>query len=117
RRWRPVIIAVIAAMVAMWGYVVYLAFGPGRQDPPDRLQDPAFAPAAQARCSEALDEVARLPRVTPDLPNTEVSAAVREANGHFDDMLDDLARLAPEGEEGEIVRAWIADWRLYLEDR
>ena len=27
-------------MVAMWGYVLYLAFGPGRADSPDRLDDP-----------------------------------------------------------------------------
>ena len=45
----------VVAMVAMWSYVLYLAFGPGRQDPPDRLDDPAFATAAQDRCDAALD--------------------------------------------------------------
>ena len=25
--------------------------------------------------------------------------------------------MAPAGEEGEIVAAWLADWRAYLEDR
>jgi hypothetical protein len=60
RRWTPVrvLLTVVAlAMVAMWGYVVFLAFGPGRQPPIDRLDDPAFAEAGEARCAEALVEV------------------------------------------------------------
>ena len=32
-------------------------------------------------------------------------------------MVDDLEPLAPTGEDGEIVAAWIADWRTYLGDR
>ena len=46
RRWGPtrvVLTVIVIALVSMWGYVVYLAFGPGRQPPIDRLDDPAFA--------------------------------------------------------------------------
>ena len=32
-------------------------------------------------------------------------------------MIDDLEPLAPDGEDGEIVAEWIADWRTYLGDR
>lgn len=116
-RWRPVIYVIVAGLVAMWVYVIYLAFGPGRQDPPDRLADPAFATAAQERCSQALDQVAQLPRIEPDTPPDVVSDAVSEANEHFAAMLDDLAALAPSGEDGEIVMEWIGDWRTYLADR
>ena len=42
---RVVVIVVVCALVSMWGYVLYLAFGPGRQPPIDRLDDPAFAEA------------------------------------------------------------------------
>ena len=41
------VIVLVVAMAAMWIYVVYLALGPGRQPPPDRLQDTSFAVAAQ----------------------------------------------------------------------
>lgn len=120
RRLRPVpviLTILVAGMVAMWGYVLYLAFGPGRQDPPDRLDDPRFAVAAQARCEEALAEVAELPRATDARSATERAEVVDRANQAFAEMLDDLDRLVPGGEDGELVRAWLTDWRTYLRDR
>lgn len=120
RRWstaRIVVVGLAIAMVAMWGYVLYLAIGPGREDPPDRLTDARFAPAAEARCSAALDAVAQLPAAA-DTDTPEARAAVIEqANAVFADMLEDLSALAPAGEEGDMVAAWIADWRTYLDDR
>lgn len=119
-RWTPtrlVLAVAIAAMVAMWAYILYLAIGPGRQAPIDRLEDPAFAAAAQERCSAALDQVALLPDAA-ESPSPEARAGViEEANAIFDAMLDDLLLLAPQGEEGEMVAAWVADWRTYLGDR
>ena len=32
-------------------------------------------------------------------------------------MLDELADLTPDGEDGEVVTEWLADWRTYLGDR
>ncbi len=114
---RGVLVVVVTAMVAMWGYVVYLAFGPGRQDPPDRLDDPAFATAAEARCDEALDAVAALPRASEVRTPAERADVVEDANQAFAAMLVDLEALTPGGEDGRIVRAWLADWRTYLADR
>jgi hypothetical protein len=107
----------IVGMVGMWVYVVYLAVGPGRQGPPDELEDPTFAAAAQERCREALDVVAQLPRADEVASAPERADVVDEANMAFGAMLDDLAALAPTGEDGEIVAEWVADWRVYLEDR
>ena len=119
-RWRPsrvLVTVIVIGMVAMWGYVLYLAFGPGRQAPPDRLDDPAFAVAAQSRCDAALDEVAALPSASESASATERADVVDEANEIFDAMLDDLAVLTPSGEDGTLVRLWLADWRTYLADR
>jgi hypothetical protein len=116
-RGRAAATVAVGAMVVMWLYVLYLAVGPGRQPPPDRLDDPAFGRAAQDVCSEALDDVAELPRaVQADTAGERADTIVR-ANARFGAMLDDLAPLAPAGEDGEIVAAWIADWRTYLDDR
>ena len=114
---RLAIALAVAGMLGMWGYVVYLAFGPGRADPPDRLEHPTFARDAQARCSEALDRIAALPLAVEADTAAERAVVLEEANGHLAEMLDDLAALAPAGEEGELVDAWLADWRVYLGDR
>jgi hypothetical protein len=120
RRWttgRVVIVVVVVAMVAMWGYVLYLAFGPGRQDPPDRLADPAFARRAQALCDAAHDDVAALPPAIEAKSAAERGEIVARADERFAAMIDDIEPLAPGGEDGEIVAEWIADWRTYLGDR
>lgn len=119
-RWRPSRVAVtvvVVAMIGMWGYVLYLAFGPGRQPPPDRLDDPAFAEAAQLRCDAALDEVAALPAATESETPGDRADVVERANVVFAAMLEDLEELTPRGEDGELVREWLADWHTYLGDR
>lgn len=119
-RWTPtrlVLAVAIAGMVAMWVYILYLAIGPGRQPPIDRLEDPAFAAAAEERCSAALDEVALLPDATESPTAAARAEVIEQANAIFDAMLDDLLLLAPEGEEGDMVASWVADWRTYLGDR
>jgi hypothetical protein len=119
-RWRPsrvLVRLIVIAMVAMWVYVLYLAFGPGRQASPDRLDDPTFAVAAEARCDAALDDVAALPRASESVSARARADVVDEANAIFAVMLDDLADLTPPGEDGSLVRQWLADWRTYLADR
>lgn len=114
---RAAITVVVLAMLAMWAYVVFLAFGPGRQPPIDRLEDPAFAAAAEARCSEALEDVATLPRAVEAESAEQRSEVVASANARFTAMVDDLEALVPPGEDGVLVRAWLEDWRTYLQDR
>jgi hypothetical protein len=120
RTWRPtrvLVVVVIVAMVAMWAYVLYLAFGPGRQAPPDQLADPTFGRLAQERCEAAHDVVATLPPAIEAETAAERADIVDEANARFSTMIDEIEPLAPEGEDGAIVAAWIADWRTYLDDR
>lgn len=120
RRWttgRVIVLILVVAMVGMWVYVLYLAFGPGRQPPPDRLDDPGFAAAAQERCATALDEIAALPRAVDAATADERADVVEDANRHLDEMLDDLDAMVPGGEDGGLVSEWLADWRTYLADR
>jgi hypothetical protein len=120
RRWTPgriVVLLLIASMVAMWVYVLYLAFGPGRQDPPDRLSNPAFATAAQARCDEAHAQVDQLPTANQAPDAAAQADIVDQANAAFASMLDDLEAIVPPGEDGQLAQAWLDDWRTYLGDR
>jgi hypothetical protein len=122
-RWTPtrvVLAVVVVGLVSMWAYVLYLAFGPGRQPPIDRLDDPAFARAAEARCAAAVADVDELP-VASASPDAAARADVLDqANATFAAMLDDLdgmVDLAPAGDQRRRATEWLADWRIYLGDR
>jgi hypothetical protein len=123
RRWGPtriVLTVVVVALVSMWGYVLYLAFGPGRQPPIDRLDDPAFAQAGEERCAEALDAVDELPVASESATAADRAAVVAQADAVFAAMLDDLedmVDLAPAGDQRRRASEWLADWRTYLGDR
>jgi hypothetical protein len=117
---RTVVIIVVCALVSMWGYVLYLAFGPGRQPPIDRLDDPAFAEAAEERCASTLEEVDRLPVASASHTAAERADVLARANGAYAamlDELDDLAALAPAGDQRRRANEWLGDWRTYLGDR
>ena len=123
RRWTPtrvLLTAVVIAMLTMWGYVLFLAFGPGRQPPIDRLDDPAFAAAAEARCADALEQVEALPVAAASDTAAERADVLAQADEVFAAMLDDLddmVELAPAGDQRDRASAWLADWRTYLGDR
>jgi hypothetical protein len=101
----------------MWGYVIYLAFGPGRQPPIDRLENPGFGVAAEARCAEALRTIDALPSAEESRTPSERADAVESANEELARMLDDLGARTPSGADGRFVEEWLDDWRLYLDDR
>lgn len=123
RRLRPgrlVVVIIVTALVGMWGYVLFLAFGPGRQSPVDRLDDPAFAQAAEVRCADALADIEQLPLATEATSAADRADVVAEANDVLASMLDDLddlAVLAPQGDQRDVVDEWLTDWRTYVGNR
>lgn len=117
---RTVVLIVVCALLSMWGYVLYLAFGPGRQPPIDRLDDPAFAEAAEQRCAATLEEVDRLPVASASQTAAERADVLARANAAYAAMLDDLDdldTLAPVGDQRRRADEWLGDWRTYLGDR
>jgi hypothetical protein len=114
---RLLIGAAVLAMAAMWGYVLYLALGPGRADPPDRLADPTFAAAAEARCAQTRAAIDALPPAFATPEPADRVAVLTEANEELERMLDDLEALAPSGDDGRIVGLWLEDYRIFLDDR
>lgn len=107
----------VTGLVVMWSYILYLAIGPGRQPPIDRLDDPAFALRSEERCAEAVRIVDGLPAAV-DAPSAEARAdVVDQANDVFREMLDDLESYVPVGDDRQYALQWLADWRLYFADR
>ncbi|HEY6415333.1 MAG TPA: hypothetical protein VIX41_03815 [Acidimicrobiales bacterium] len=120
-RWgRTVVVIVVCALVSMWGYVLFLAFGPGRQPPIDRLDDPTFAEAAEERCATTLEQVDLLPVASASHTAAERADVLARANGAYAAMLDDLdglQSLVPAGDQRRRASEWLSDWRTYLGDR
>ncbi len=117
---RMAVVAVVVGLLAMWGYVLYLAFGPGRQPPVDRLDDPSFASAAEERCAAALDRIDSLPVASATPDPAERADVLDQANAIYADMIDDLSgltHLVPDSQERGYAEEWIADWRTHLGDR
>lgn len=111
---------VVLGLVGMWVYVIYLAFGPGRQPPADRLDDPAFAEAAQDRCADAVAAVDGLPVASEASTAAQRAEVLDQANRILSDMLvdlDELRDLAPSGDQRTRTSAWLADWEVLLADR
>lgn len=120
RAGRALVLPLVAALLAMWGYVIYLALFEGRQPPADRIEEPAFAEAAETRCARALDEVDTLPLATESPTPEDRADVLDQANAMFGSMLGDLERmtdLVPQGDDRDRTEAWLADWRIFLEDR
>lgn len=108
-------VVAVLGMTLMW---VYAFSGLARRDPPDFLDAPQFAAAAEARCAASLADLDDLPVVTQDSPPDELAMVAEQANDELRDMVKDLADLAPdEGEPGRILGLWLADWATYLDDR
>jgi hypothetical protein len=122
-RWRPtriLILVVVAGLLAMWGYVLYLAFGPGQQPQIDQLTDPAFGRAAEHRCADAVQAVEELPLATESKTATGRADVLDQANADFAAMLHDLdgmVHLVPSGDDRRKTTEWLADWRTFLRDR
>jgi hypothetical protein len=112
-RWAAVL--VVAAIVGMW---LYIFSGAAREDPPDRLDDPAFAGQAEPRCAEALTGLDDLPAAGESASADARAAVLDDANELLTNMVHDLDAIpVADDDDRELVDLWIDDWRRYLDDR
>jgi hypothetical protein len=112
---RGLAVLVVAAIVLMW---LYIFSGVAAEDPPDQLDDDAFALVAEPRCDAALAELDALPSAGESGSAAERAVVLDEANEILADMVDDLAAVEVDDEDGrELVGLWLDDWRRYLADR
>lgn len=112
---RSLIIVAVLGSTLVW---LYALSGAARRDPPNTLDDPAFAAAAEPICARARGAVDALPlaQETPD--HRERASVVLEGNGALEDMIADLRPLVPtDGRDAQMLGDWLADWERYLADR
>lgn len=111
-----VLLAVI--VIASFGIWVYAYSGKADRPPPDLLDDPAFAAAAEPICAAALERIQALEPAYQASDNVDRARTVIESNAIVGTMLADLRELPTGGErDGQIVDAWLTDWETFLGNR
>ncbi|MBA2282683.1 MAG: hypothetical protein H0W25_15845 [Acidimicrobiia bacterium] len=116
---RPLQLALILVNVAFWGAILgWTAFADHPYDPPDHLDDPAFASAAEPLCAEAQAAVVALGGPTEVATPEDRAQLVDDGNLILREMLTELGTLpSPTGEEAGWVTQWLADWAAHVDDR
>lgn len=107
---------VVVALVAMWFYAFS---GMAKKDPPDLLEDAAFATAAAPICGAAVAELDELPSAFEAGTPEERAGTVADANRILTAMVADLRQVAPDDgdRDSEITQLWLDDWETHLSDR
>jgi hypothetical protein len=115
---RPGGLLLAAVVVGSFLFWIYALSGLAKRDPIDRFGDTAFPRGAEPICRAAMDRLDRLPFAISAETPAERADTVEEANAILAAMVAELARIAPSGgADGELARAWLADWDDYLRSR
>lgn len=111
--------AVVLAMLGMWGYIfVYHASGAWRSETPGRMDDPAFATAAEPLCQAAVRRTEALPEAWESETAAERAEVVATANAELRALVAGLGRIEVSGEgDRAMAEQWIGDWDRYVADR
>jgi len=114
---RVVTFVLFLCIVGFWVW----AFSPlAPSGHPDRLDAETFAQASEPLCAAALADVTATVPLATDAPDIFTRADdIRTATDIYLDMVDDLTAIAPAAgtRDGDLVRAWLTDWRTFLDDR
>jgi len=112
---RALAIGAVVTMVIFW---IWIFSGvPGRKNP-DYLQDRAYAESLEAQCQTLLDDLAELPNAADMTTQAERADVLDDANVLVGQFIDQVEADAPTtGDAAISMKGWIADWRVYLEDR
>ena len=86
---------------------------------PDELDSEAFADAARPLCATALEAMNELPLAREVDSMGERADLLDRGTEVWRDLVDDLTAIAPDPttRDGDVVNRWLADYRIYLDDR
>lgn len=111
-------VVIVVVNVAFWLAILGWTLGGDRSNPPDLLDDPAFASAAEPVCAATVRDIEALGLPTEVASPAERAELVVTQNSLLLEMVSTLEALPrPTGEQGEWVTAWLTDWRTHIADR
>lgn len=115
--WRAFTLVLFCGIVAFWVW----AFSPlAPVGHPDRLDDDAFAEAAEPICAAAVAEVTATVPLAIEASDVFVRAEhIETATDIFAEMHAELVAMAPPAgtHDGDLIRRWLDDWGIFLGDR
>jgi hypothetical protein len=113
------VLAVVASFVGIWGYVLFLSFVEGREEPRDRMDDTRWTGAAEETCAEARQVLDDLPFANEVGSPEERADLLDTATDELEVMVTRLDGLVPprDADEATAVSRWLDDYRTYLQDR
>jgi hypothetical protein len=114
---RLLAVAVAVGLAALW---VYALWGPVQRSAQGELDSNVFPAAAEPLCAATMLRIDELPKAFESRENVARAQAVAAANLELAEMLDRLDAIAPtatDGDDGRMITEWLADWRVYLDDR
>lgn len=113
-------VACFVAIAAFWAWIlVYQLQNRGEQDMPDRLDDLSWTAEADQICAATTAAIAELPSAPNAADAHERAATIEVATARVEEMLVQLEGIAPTdgSRDARITADWIADYRIFLEDR
>ena len=102
-------------MVLMWIYAIFIS---DKSATADKLEDPAFAAAAEPVCKVTVDDLSRLGLVNQRAATPQDRAAlVDRTDVELKNMIAKLRAMPPaDARDAAAVTAWLADWDQWLAD-
>lgn len=117
-RWTFGRVLLAVVVLATFGIWIYAYSGLADRPPPDRLDDPTFAAAAEPRCAAARAEVDQLEPAYEASDHLDRVRTIERANAILTAMVADLeAMVTGTDRDRQIVGDWLDDWNTYLDDR
>lgn len=112
---RGLAIGAVVAMIIFW---IWIFSGAPAKDNPDRLKDEAYVAQLEDQCQALRDDLAELPNAADLKTQAQRADVLDDANVLVSEFIDQLAADAPtDGNAAVSMKGWIADWRIYLQDR
>ena len=111
---------IFALIAAFWGWIlVYQLQNRGEEDMLDRLDDLSWTDEADGICQAATDRIADLPSAPSVATAAERADVIEAATAEIEVMLQQIEAIAPTGgtRDARITELWIADYRVFLQDR
>jgi hypothetical protein len=119
KRWTVGRIVSLLLLVLILGFWIWALSPLAPSGHPDKLDDPTFALEAGPLCTGAVSELAILPLALSSKSPEERAQLIDSGTVIYRNLLKSLAVLAPDEatSDGEIIRLWIDDYEVYLQDR